>query len=78
MDFFDTLGAYGREWAATALLAAIAVIASLVALAIGKAVLRRLARFSVMLKVMLERTSAPAHLVVPLAALQVLLGAAPV
>lgn len=77
MQLFDVFGAYGREWMATALLALAVVTAALIALTAAKLVLRRLARFSVLLRVVLERTSAPANLVVPLAALQVVLGAAP-
>ena len=77
VNLLDLLGAYGREWAPTALLASIAAIAALIALAIGKVVLRRLARFSALLRTLLARTSGPAQMVVPLAAVQVVLAAAP-
>jgi small-conductance mechanosensitive channel len=77
MNFVATLGDYGRDWASTALLGAIAVVAALVALAIAKSVLNRLARFSVLLRILLKRTNGPAQLVVPLAALQIVLSAAP-
>lgn len=77
MDVFDMLGPYDRNWTATAVLALGVIIAGLIAVTIGKLVLRRLARFSVVLDAMVDRTSAPAHLVVPLAALQIVLGTAP-
>lgn len=77
MDAFDMLGPDGRNWVTTVILAIVAIIAALIALTIGKVVLRRLARFSVVLDAMVERTNAPAYLVVPLAALQVVLGTAP-
>ena len=77
MALLDTFDAYAREWAVTILIGLGAIAAALIALAVAKIVLRRLARFSLVLRLILERTSAPANLVVPLAVLQVVLGAAP-
>jgi hypothetical protein len=58
------------------MLAAGVIIAGLIAATIGKLILRRLARFSVVLVATLERTSATARLVVPLTALPSVLGTA--
>ena len=64
-------------WPQTLLAAAIAVALALTTLVIGRAVLRRVARGTHVLAAVVKRCEWPAHLVLPLAALQVVWHGAP-
>ncbi len=66
-----------NPWATTALAALLAVIAALVAHRIGRAVLLRAIRGSVLLRALIEATGHAAGAALPLAALQVVWTAAP-
>lgn len=73
-DFFDS---YASPWVATLATGTIAVLLALVAYAVLFAILRRIARFSVVASTVVEYTAHAAKLVLPLLALQFVLAAAP-
>jgi small-conductance mechanosensitive channel len=77
MDLADLIQGYANPWLATAATAAVAIALVLVAHAILFAVLRRLARFSVLLSVLVEHARRPAAFVLPLVVVQFVLEAAP-
>jgi small-conductance mechanosensitive channel len=66
-----------NPWTATAIAAAAAVLAALIAYRVGRAVLVRLTRGAPILQAVLESTHRPAGVAVPLAALQLVWTAAP-
>ncbi len=77
MDVQALFDGYGNPWLATTIAAALAMAGASLVLALLTPVVRRVARFSVVPTMVLDRILGPAHLVVPLAALQFVLVAAP-
>ena len=72
MDFIDLSG-----WGRPLIAALVALIAALIAYRIGRAIVLRLVRFSVLLASLASAIDVPASLVMPLAALQVVWHGAP-
>jgi len=78
LDTLDAvLDGFASPWLGTLAVAALAIVAALVAWIVIRAALTRLARFHVLTSTVLACVSRPMLLVVPLMALQVVLGAAP-
>lgn len=77
MDLPDWLVAHDNGWLWTIVVASLAATASLIAWWIAAAVLRRIAARSELMTSLLRAVGRPAHLIVPLIALQFVLGAAP-
>ena len=77
MDLQTLLEGYGNRWAATAFAALLAAAGAAIGWWIVARILRRLARFSVLLATLLERIGSPAQLVLILVAVQFVASAAP-
>lgn len=77
MQFTDLLDGYTYPWLTMALAGAVGVALALVAHALVFTALRRLTKFSVIASALVEYTAAPAHAVLPLLALQIVIGGAP-
>ena len=77
MQFSDLLDGYSYPWLTIALLGTLAVVIALVLHAVLFAVLRRLTRFSTVASTLVEFTSRPARVVLPLLGLQFVLASAP-
>jgi small-conductance mechanosensitive channel len=77
MTLFDWIDGYSYPWLAVTLFCVIACAVALIAHAVGFALLRRITRFSVFASALTEYAAAPARLVLPLLALQVVIGNAP-
>lgn len=68
---------YTSPWLTTAIMIVAAVVIGVSIQRVGFAVLRRVARFSVVASTVVEYAAAPAHLVIPLIAVQFVIAAAP-
>lgn len=77
MTVSDVLDGYTYPWLTMALAGALAVAVALVVHSLAFAALRRLTKFSVTASTLVEYAGAPARTVLPLFALQVVLGGAP-
>ena len=77
MNFSELLDGYSYPWLTMALAGALAVALALIVHAFLHTALRRVTAFSVMASALVEYTAAPARAVLPLLALQVVIGSAP-
>ncbi len=77
MNFSELLDGYSYPWLTMVLAGGLAVALALIVHAFAHAALRRVTAFSVMASALVEYTAAPARAVLPLLALQVVIGAAP-
>ena len=77
MEFRDLLDGYSYPWLSITIIGTGAVLAALVVHTVLFAVLRRVTKFSVIAGTVVEFTAAPSRFVLPLFALQFVIGAAP-